>query len=298
MGFIYKRHYSISSYLINTQININDHLLFDYSKLEGWGVDFIIAGDFIHNILNNFSSKEIHFFVLTEKGFHTLLYFFYKMTNYTTFSITKQNIDLNLNGYPYIIKLFNRINWSIYQCMESYYFNYKKCFFDGETIKISPDCIEMMNEKNIYLSFQGNYIYYKDILDAIEKGYKFKKEFIASTGIENIELEEIINEKKIYIGQNFHEINDNELLILKNFAKNYELNEKDCFNYIFTIHDSLETIIILLSLIYKYTPLYENICCCDFCEFEYEYEDYKKHEHNLEPLSFYSIIDFLQNDTE
>ena len=300
MGFLHKNHYQISSYLNNTQIpsysniNINDHLHFDSSLLEGWFVDFIISGDFVHNVLNKFNSNEINFMVFTEKGFHTLLFFFYKMTNHITFSITQESIDLNIYGYPYKVKLFNRIDWSIYQCMESYYYDYKKCFYDGQYIKISPECYEMMNEKKIYIPSKGDDIYYKDIFDAVTKGYKFKKEFLVSAGIENIKTEEIVDENIKYIGQRIHDINNTEIEILEKLVKDNHQYENDHFHYIFTIHDSLEIIIILLPFVCKNPPVYKNICCCSYCDSEVSnmYDE----EMDL-PLTFYNIINFLYDNT-
>jgi hypothetical protein len=309
MGFIYKQHYPIDSYLINKCINIIDHLEFDPSRLEGWEEDFIIAGDFIHNILNYYKSHEIDFYVLTEKGFRTLLCFFYKMSNYVTFSITKHSIDININDYSYMIKLHNRLGWSIYQCMESYYFDYKKCFFDGQSIKISQECNEMMLEKKIYRLFKDVNIHYKDILDAINKGYKFKKEFLKGYDIIDIELEDgfvdgIKDEnnnfvKKKYIGMDMHdELTFDEITNLLKLVEKYQLYENDKYNYIFTIHNSLETILILLSLIHKYTPIYTNICGCDCCEIN-SYETYNIYNENtIDTLTFYTIINFLNNDSQ
>ncbi len=295
--FFYKKHHTIDEFLTSDKTIdiINDYLQFDSSKLNGFGTDFIISGNFIHNILINKKANELDFCILTKKGFVTILDFFSKNFNYIRYSITTYGIDLNIDSYPYVVKLFNTIEWTILQCIDTYTIEYSKCYFDGKNIKISPECERIIKEKKIYF----HTLSYKEIEEATNNGYKFRKESLKALDIIDICLNKISKDGDCegYIGMNFHDLTNKEIENLKRLVKLHECYENDKYFYIFVINNSLDIMKQLLPLIYKYKPKYKNLCDCDCCNFIDNNDNINNSDViNENEITFEDIIKFLHEN--
>ncbi len=307
MGFIYIRHYNISEYDENHTINITNYLNFNIADIKGWSEDFIISGSFIHNLLINKPNidnyKQIDFDILTQKGFHTILNFFdnyfTKLKKFIKYHVTQFGIEIEVEteNWQYLIKLNNKIEWTIENCIDSYEIDYNKCYFDGKIIRMSPLCSEIINKKKIYLI--NSPINYSQILYAINNGYSFKKEFLKDKNIINIPLEILENDdnnsvenKKKYIGQSFHILSDQEKEKLHQLIIDNQEIENNNYNRIFTINNSLDNIKKILPLLYKNHLIYKNTCYCDMCESMYD-EPYMINIQDSNSLTFDNIVKYL-----
>jgi len=119
--FIWKHHHSLDEFILSDKTidTINKYLKFDSSKLDGFGTDFIISGNFLHHILIDKETNELEFCIMTENGFLKVLEFFSKNFNYIRYSITTYGIDLDIESYPYLVKLYNTIGWTILESIET-----------------------------------------------------------------------------------------------------------------------------------------------------------------------------------
>jgi len=300
----YRHHYPISSYYekTNKEINMEDYLQFDPNELNGWGMDFIIAGEFIHNILinNHKNSKHIDFCILSTKGFNKIIDFFQSNWTNIIYHILEDGVYLNIIGYPFKVKLHNLIDWSIENCINSYDYDYNKTYFNGSSIKISPDCDHMIKEKKIY-HIPTSIIPYISVLESMNNGYKFNNEMLVELGIRDIELEipDVNNpEKKKFIGHEYQDLTEDEkekLLKIVNDNHQFEIDES---KYIISLYSSND-IEKLLPMLSKHKVFYYPNCACIYCDSETEVNEKIYESLPIDPksiINFRNIIDFLHNN--
>jgi len=161
--------------------NISPFLDFDTRLLKGWNTDFIIAGEFIHNVLSNNSLHYVDFYIFTEKGFHTLLNFFDKINyNYKPEYAIKTTYYIEISNK---VRLFNALDTTPIEIINNMEADIVACFYDGEHVHVFPGCEDAIDSLTVIQTADPNKCNPSTILNAIHQGYKISCEIVDSLGI-------------------------------------------------------------------------------------------------------------------
>lgn len=152
----------------------------------GLGKDFYIAGGFVHDVMNNLTPKDIDIFIIKEDGFINLFTYFKKINNnikddiethkdIIEYDIFKSIIDIK--GLDITIQLINHCKTeNIFDITENFDYDYLKCYYNGNYVCASNECIKTWENKiitKIYNNQNIDYLKKERILKSIQKGYKF-----------------------------------------------------------------------------------------------------------------------------
>jgi len=159
--------------------NLSPFLEFDTRLLKGWNTDFIIAGEFIHDVLSNITPQYIDFYVFTENGFHTLLDFLKIFMYKPNYSITT-SYYIEINNKVRLFNAFNTEPMDIINNMEADLF---ACFYDGENIQQFPGCEDSIDALEVIHTFNPKKCNVTTILTAVNHGYKISREILATLGV-------------------------------------------------------------------------------------------------------------------
>jgi hypothetical protein len=198
------------------KLNLNPFLNFDYKSLNKYNRDknFIVAGDFVHDVLTNRKLHQLDFYVFTKEGFTILLDFFGTNTN-TMYSIIKYSIrthyiQITSQEYSYTINLINAFNTTPLEIMNRMDVDYLRCYYDGENINIFTDCDAAMNSQKIMNTYNNiDYTEYCDstnicprtLIKAIQKGYRITRQILLEVGIKFHDIPDYpieLNKKNLY----------------------------------------------------------------------------------------------------
>lgn len=183
-----------SSLLVNTMFNTMDDakkipmslspfLNFDSHLLEGWGSDFIIAGEFIHDVLSNCKKRYLDFYIFNEAGFNTLLDFYPSRLG-RKYTIKAHYIEISSEDYDYSVRLMNAFGSTPIDIMNGMEVEMLCCYYDGENIYQFPGCEDAIETWSVTNTPNANKCCVSTIIRAIEKGYKISREILEALQIE------------------------------------------------------------------------------------------------------------------
>lgn len=163
-------------------INLSPFFHFNLQQIKGWLTDFIIAGEFIHDVLTDTEKSNIDFYIFTEKGFHTLLGYFSTYTySIATYTIKTHYINIQYES-GLNINLINAFALSPIEIINEMEVDILRSFYDGETIYQFIDCEGAIESQQIH----ANNVHQCcpiTILKAINKGYEISREILEELGI-------------------------------------------------------------------------------------------------------------------
>jgi hypothetical protein len=167
-------------------INLSPFFRCDLQRLNGWSTDFILAGEFIHDVLTDTKRSNMDFYIFTENGFNTLLDFFSSKTIYTdkyTYAIKTHYIEIISEYFKNnIIRLINAFNLTPIDIMNAMEIDILRCFYDGDTIYQFNVCEGAIESIEIHANNNNNCCPIT-ILKAIDKGYEISHEILEGLGI-------------------------------------------------------------------------------------------------------------------
>jgi hypothetical protein len=162
-------------YTLHYKFDVKSYLPFNSDDLDGWNVDYIIAGGFIHDIANGLTPNDIDMWIMTQKGYYELIEYFSTIFTNIKYHIHFIYIEIEADNLPFniqLIKIFNKTPLSI---ITNFDMDYIRCYFNGYGIQLTPDCLESWSTKVIRNMIIYNSIRPVRILKSINKGYKFER---------------------------------------------------------------------------------------------------------------------------
>lgn len=158
----------------NTLVDIKRVLPFDIDKIpSNNGSDYIIAGGFIHDIVNGINPNDIDIYVFNNEALIKLIKYFELFKESNVYFIIYPCL-VEVRGLRYPIQIINSIGQTP-NLVEYFDLEYVKCYYtgNGNTIMATPKCIEMWKTKLIDTLEDGIRLTDKRVLKSIAKGYKF-----------------------------------------------------------------------------------------------------------------------------
>lgn len=175
-------HYTIED-AKKIHINLSPFFRFNFQRINGWLTDFIIVGEFIHDVLTDNEKRNIDFYIFTEKGFHTLInYFSSKTIDTYTYTVKTYYIDITSCYFVGHIRLINAFTLTPMDIMNAMEVDILRSFYDGETIYQFPDCEGAIESMEIHAN-HANTCCPITILNAIDKGYDISREILEGLGL-------------------------------------------------------------------------------------------------------------------
>jgi len=179
-------------------LNLSPFLGFNISSLQGWNRDFIIAGEFISDILSANEQAFMDFYIFNEMGFHTLLDLFDNLNlnilssngssgEGVNFTIKTHYIEIKMpkalrSQANYVtIRLINAFNTSPLDIMNAMDVGLFCCYYDGEFIHQFPSCEEAIASQQVR-AFDSRKCCVETTLRLIRKGYNISRDILRSVG--------------------------------------------------------------------------------------------------------------------
>jgi hypothetical protein len=167
-------------------INLSPFTHFNLQQIKGWLTDFIIAGEFIHDVLTDNEKSNIDFYIFTEKGFHTLLEYFSRTYSIDTYSIDTYTIKTHYINIKHEsgmnINLINAFTLTPIEIINKMEVDILRTFYDGETIYQFIDCEGAIESQQLHAN-NAHQCCPITILKAIDKGYEISREILEELGI-------------------------------------------------------------------------------------------------------------------
>jgi hypothetical protein len=152
--------------------------------------NLIIAGGFIHDVLNHIEPTDIDIFVFRINEFKELIQFFTRREEYQLCFYTSI-IEVKSHKFSKTIQLINSIGKDEWEIMDDFDFDHNRVFYipnKGEVFA-SINCLKCWKTKKINRPYGYNtYITKLRFKRAMEKGYQFTSQFIQQTF--NVSLDE------------------------------------------------------------------------------------------------------------
>jgi hypothetical protein len=177
--------------------NLTPHLPFNANDLDGWNVDYIIAGGYVHDIVNGLVPNDIDMWIMTERGYHSLLEYFSNIFTNVKYHIHAIFIEIEADDLQYNIQLINVIGSTPIEIIGNFDMDYIRCYYDGINVNTMPDCLESWDTKvvrnmNMFLIIRPS-----RLLKAHLKGYQFERKLAKSI---NMPVDDCctINNRRVY----------------------------------------------------------------------------------------------------
>ena len=162
---------------------LSPFLKFDSQLLKGWGSDFIIAGEFIHDVLGNFKPRNMDFYIFTKAGFNEVLEL-YSSTPGRKYTIKTHYIEISGPGNEgYIVRLMNAFDLTPIDIMNAMEIELLCCYYDGDNIYQFPGCADAIDTWNVIRTADASKCCASTIIRAIEQGYKISREILKELGV-------------------------------------------------------------------------------------------------------------------
>ena len=158
-------------------MNLSPYLRFEVRQLKGWGSDFIIAGEFIHDVLGNCKRLHLDFYIFSKAGFNTLLDFYISSPGHT-YKYTINMHYIEIIGPDNIVRLINAIGLTPIDIMNGMEVEMLCCFYDGECIYQFPGCEDAIDTWTVVHTRDASNCCINTILRAIEQDYKISREIL------------------------------------------------------------------------------------------------------------------------
>lgn len=162
-------------------MNLSPYLKFDSRLLKGLGSDFIIAGEFIHDILGNCNNRYLDFYIFDEAGFNELLDFYCSKPG-RKYTIKTHYIEISNDDY--IVRLINAFSSTPIDIMNMMEVEMLCCYYDGEFIYQFPGCEDAIDTWTVIRTDNASKCCVSTIIRAIEQGYKISREILEALRIE------------------------------------------------------------------------------------------------------------------
>jgi hypothetical protein len=166
-------------------LNFQKYVSFNLEDINinnGWNTDFIIYGNFIHDVINHIKfidssdQDKIEFGIFTENGFETLLKYFNDNFKDIEYVVFKNGVELviELENKTLLIELINFIGYSIETLLNTIKFECHKCYFDGKNIIVYPECRKTINT-GVIEKMNGNNTKFtkREFMQCYNNDYKF-----------------------------------------------------------------------------------------------------------------------------
>jgi hypothetical protein len=172
------------NHTITHDFPIKELIPFNTDDLTGWNVDYIIAGGFVHDVVNGLTPSDIDIWVLTIQGYYELVEYFSSIYTNIKYHIHGIFIEIEADNLPYNIQLLNTIDRTPLDIIKNFDMDYIRCYFDGNTIQMTPDCLEAWNTEVIRNMVSYCKIRPCRILKSHQKGYKFERKLCKYLGMD------------------------------------------------------------------------------------------------------------------
>jgi hypothetical protein len=168
---------------VDINLNIKNFCKFDPNKIEGYKTDFIIAGEFLQNILTDNVFTGIDFWIFNEKGFKTLKQFFNNFNDEHTYYIGLNHFKITNTVYNIDIYLICAFDMSITDVLDSFELPSFKCYYDFGVIRLYPECNKAID--TMELNIDSKNVCECLILCALKNRFKFNENFYIELNTDN-----------------------------------------------------------------------------------------------------------------
>lgn len=163
---------------------LSPFLKFDSRLLKGWGPNFIIAGEFIHDVLGNFKPRNIDFYIFTKAGFNEVLNL-YSSAPGRKYTIKTHYIEISgSDNDDYVVRLINAFDLTPIEIMNAMEIELLCCYYDGENIYQFPGCADAIDSWNVVRTTDASKCCASTIIRAIEQGYNISREILKELGVD------------------------------------------------------------------------------------------------------------------
>ena len=166
-------------------MSLTPYLEFDSRELKGWGSDFIIAGEFIHDVLSNCKKRYLDFYIFNKTGFNTLLEFYPSTLGGCKYTIKTHYIEIISPMYEYSVRLMNAFDLNPIDIINAMEAEMLCCYYDGENIYQFPGCEDAIDTWTVIRTANPCKCCVSTIINAINQGYKVSRETLKVLGLEH-----------------------------------------------------------------------------------------------------------------
>ena len=174
----------MSKELSSTALRIKDAIV-KYFNLEIWEIlqsvntnKYIIAGGFIHDVLNDAEPNDMDIFILCRDEFGRLIE---KLTTKMNCELKfyKSIVEVSHSSFSKTIQLINSRRKDPWEIMDDFDFDYNRAFLHQNIVFAGINCLQCWETKKIDNPYGYNtYITKLRFSKALEKGYTFTPRFI------------------------------------------------------------------------------------------------------------------------
>ena len=205
-------------------VNIKSILPFNIDKIpSNDGCDYIIAGGFIHDIVNGIYPNDIDIYVFNNEALIKLIKYFELFKESNVYFVIYPCL-VEVRGLRYPIQIINSIGQTP-NIVERFDLEYVKCYYTGNsnTIMATTKCIEMWKTKQIDTLTNGIRLTDKRVLKSIKKGYMFSNYIIRERLGLPISVCETVRNKGDLMAELKHNIKDCKYVLRSQSINKYKI---------------------------------------------------------------------------